>query len=136
MNTLEYARLFEHLTPADIDGFDQVFAADARFCDPFNDVQGVESIQRVFRHMFEHCEEPRFEILETVSGEAVAYFHWRFHFRRRAENYTVDGASRVAFDRNAKVTSHVDFWDPTCLYERIPLLGRILRGLRRRLRVA
>ena len=133
MNSQQYARLFEQLTPASIEDFEQIFSHDAHFCDPFNDVRGVSAIQGVFRHMFEQCEQPRFEILEVVEQGALAYFYWRFRFHRGQDGYVIEGVSRVAFDEAGKVQSHVDYWDPTVLYHKLPLLGRVLAWLRNRL---
>ena len=40
--------LFEHLAPADVARLGDFYAADARFKDPFNEVQGVAAVQAVF----------------------------------------------------------------------------------------
>ena len=43
--------VFQTLTPAGVETLDAIYAADARFKDPFNDVRGLAEIQRIFRHM-------------------------------------------------------------------------------------
>jgi hypothetical protein len=46
----------------------------------------------------------------------------------------IEGVSEVRFDAAELVVEHVDYWDPAAaVYERLPLLGGVLRGLRRRL---
>ncbi len=40
---------FEGLTPERVALLGTIYAADARFSDPFNQVQGLEEIQRVLR---------------------------------------------------------------------------------------
>jgi hypothetical protein len=55
-----------------------------------------------------------------------------FTFRNR--RFSIDGVSEVAFDEAGKVRSHIDHWDAAGgLYERLPLIGAVLRHLRRRL---
>jgi ketosteroid isomerase-like protein len=53
---------FEQLTPCDIANPSQLYAPQARFMDPFNEVKGLEAIQGIFAHMFEALHEPRFVI--------------------------------------------------------------------------
>lgn len=125
--------MFEHLTPAAVEGFDGVFASTARFRDPFNDVRGVAAIQAVFRHMFEQCRQPRFEVLDIAEHGELAYLRWRFHFTLDSGNHCVEGVSRVRFDAAGRVLEHIDYWDPAALYEGLPLIGRPLRWLRKRL---
>lgn len=45
------AQLYEQLTPARLAQLDDYYAPDARFKDPFNDVQGVPAIRAIFAHM-------------------------------------------------------------------------------------
>jgi hypothetical protein len=50
----------------------EFYAADARFKDPFNEVQGVPAIQRIFTHMYEALDQPRFVVTgRVVHGAAV-----------------------------------------------------------------
>ena len=42
-------RYWERLTPADVERLHEVYAGDAFFRDPFNEVRGVEAIKGVFR---------------------------------------------------------------------------------------
>ena len=50
--------LYETLVPADLPALRGVYADDARFKDPFNAVQGVPAIARIFGHMFATLGEP------------------------------------------------------------------------------
>jgi len=47
---------FETLSPAAVEALDALYAPDARFKDPFNDVRGLPEIQRIFRHMYVSLE--------------------------------------------------------------------------------
>jgi ketosteroid isomerase-like protein len=49
---------FESLTRAELGRLDALYAADASFKDPFNDVRGVPAIRRIFEHMFDTLVEP------------------------------------------------------------------------------
>ncbi|MBP7115536.1 MAG: nuclear transport factor 2 family protein, partial [Polaromonas sp.] len=53
---------FENLNPPKVSKLGLIYAPDARFKDPFNDVQGTAAIQAIFEHMFVQVENPRFTI--------------------------------------------------------------------------
>lgn len=132
-----YIKLFATLSPADIDRLGDYFAPDARFKDPFNDVRGVAAIASVFRHMFEVCEQPEFDVLDWSCRNNIASIHWRFTLKLKRGKLTfkpVDGVSLVEFDKRGLATSHIDYWDPTAgVYSEIPVLGGLLRWLRKRM---
>ncbi len=131
-----YVDFFESLTPNRLVEMEEVFAPEARFSDPFNDVFGVEAIEGVFRHMYATTEGARFEVIEAVAGSEVCFLFWRFYFLPRGKSgfpWCIEGTSRVRFDRHGKVVEHIDYWDPAMqLYARLPVIGALMRWLRRR----
>lgn len=133
----EYAGYFETLTPERLDGLCELFADNARFRDPFNDVHGIAAIRGVLEHMYRVCPAPRFKVLDRALTGHTAFIRWRFMDGRGAGRrlaLEVEGVSRVEFGPDGRVLLHVDYWDPSAqLYERLPLLGGVLRFLRRRL---
>ena len=127
---------FEHLTPDTLDQLPQFYAADAEFKDPFNEVRGVESIQRIFRHMFSQVAEPRFVVGSSFSGDDGVMLLWDFHFHTRAplpqKAITARGATHLRFDAAGKIMRHRDYWDAAEeLYAKLPLIGWVVRGLQR-----
>ena len=131
---------FETLTPQSLDRFPEFYAADAWFKDPFNEVRGVDAIQRIFAHMFGQVDEPRFVVSEQVADANGAVLVWTLHYRSRgaskAEEHVIRGVSHLKFDSDGKVAFHRDYWDTgEELYMKIPLLGALMRFLRRRLSV-
>ncbi len=74
---------FQTLTPASVETLDTLYAADARFKDPFNDVRGLPEIQRIFRHMYVNLENPRFLIRERIVQGTQCFLTWEFHFAFR-----------------------------------------------------
>jgi hypothetical protein len=78
------------------------YTPDARFKDPFNEVQGVAAIQRIFAHMFESLDEPRFVIREAIVQGDQCFLSWDFLFRMKrcaATCITVHGGSHLVFAR-------------------------------------
>ena len=60
----------------------EFYASNARFKDPFNDVVGVPGIERVFAHMFDALDEPRFVVHDDFLLGALfvrpRYSHYYF----------------------------------------------------------
>ena len=125
---------YEALTPASLGAIGEHYAATAWFKDPFNEVQGREAIRRVFAHMFATLRSPRFKVTAQVADEGGAVLMWDFHFGAGRREYLVRGATHLRFDARGKVTYHRDYWDTAEeLYAKVPLLGGLMRLLRRRL---
>lgn len=125
---------YEALTPESLASIGDHYAADARFKDPFNEVHGIDAIRRVFAHMFATLREPRFRVTDRVADERGALLVWEFRFGAGRREYLVRGASHLRFDALGKVAYHRDYWDTAEeLYAKVPLLGALMRALRRRL---
>jgi len=129
---------WEGLTPERVAGIDAVYAPDAYFRDPFNEVRGIAELRRIFGHMYETLEEPRFAITETILEGDRAVLVWDFDFRIRAwkprVTQRIHGLSVVRFGADGRVTDHRDYWDAAGeLYAKLPLVGPLVRYLARRM---
>ncbi len=116
----------------------QVYAVDATFKDPFNEVRGLAMIAAIFTHMYQQVEAPRFAVLTRIEQGSDAFLTWEFTFRmqRLGEGeQVIRGATHIRFDRRGRVAMHRDYWDVAEeLYEKLPLLGSLMRWLKRRAR--
>ncbi len=130
---------FEGLSPATIGRFPEYYAVDACFKDPFNEVRGVQPIQRIFAHMFRQLSEPRFVVRERVVDEHGALLVWELHYRLhgwwgKAGEQVIHGASHLRFEATGKVIWHRDYWDAAEeLYAKLPVIGWLLRAFKRKL---
>ncbi len=127
---------FERLAPEDVARIGDVYASQARFKDPFNEIVGPDAIGRVFAHMFEQLENPRFVVRDCVGDATQAFLTWDFLFRRRADastDWRIHGASHLRLDEHGRIVWHRDYWDTgEELYAKVPVLGALMRWLRRR----
>lgn len=128
------ARFYETLGPASLSRLGEHYAPEARFKDPFNDVTGLDAIRRVFAHMFETVDAPRFVVTGLFVQGDEAMLRWDFLLRLRGRPLTIPGATHLRFDTSGRATLHRDYWDAAGeLYEQVPGLGAAMRWLRRRL---
>ena len=131
------ASFFETLSPQSVSQVHTVYDAQATFKDPFNEVQGLPEIERIFRHMYVALDQPHFVITGQIVDGAQAFLTWEFRFRfKRFDTTTlqaVRGASHVVFNAQGLVTLHRDYWDAAEeLYEKLPVVGGVMRWLKKR----
>lgn len=127
---------FETLSPERVADFATVYTEDARFKDPFNEVQGLDEIKRVFAHMFVALDHPRFEITAHITEGAQCFLGWNFRFGfknfKKGETQTVRGSCHLRLAADGRVQDHRDYWDTAEeLYQKVPVLGGAVRWLTR-----
>jgi len=132
-------RFFTEMTPAHLTRMGDVYSPDAWFKDPFNEVQGVDAVRGIFQHMYDSLNQPRFIVTTRVVQGRQCFLTWDFVFGLRGQSteITVRGASHLwlapGTDGRWRITRHRDYWDVAEeLYEKLPLLGALMRWLKRR----
>lgn len=125
---------FQRLSPDMVDSLSLLYADDALFKDPFNEVRGVDAIIRIFRHMFEQVDHPRFEITTRIVEGDQAMLGWVFRFEMRRRPIEIRGVTHLVFDTYGRIIVHRDYWDAAEeLYAKLPVLGGLMRWLATRL---
>jgi hypothetical protein len=139
MNDVRIERIvaqFEGLTPSNVSGLADLYTADARFKDPFNEVQGAAAVQRIFEHMFVNLDEPRFVVRERIVQGNQCFLTWDFLFRMkrfRNDEQCIRGGSHLVLTAEGRIQSHRDYWDAAEeLYEKLPVVGSLMRWLKKR----
>ena len=138
MTVDELIDFYHGLAPESIARFPEFYSADAYFKDPFNEVRGVAAIQHIFSHMFRQVGAPRFVVSEQVVDEHGAVLVWTFHYLVRKwgkdQAEIIRGVSHLKFAADGRVNFHRDYWDAAEeLYMKLPVLGMLMRRLRRAL---
>jgi ketosteroid isomerase-like protein len=134
--TASLVAAYEALRPDTVPALLALYDEEALFKDPFNEVRGQAAIGRIFAHMFQSLEAPRFEVRVAVTEGDDAFLTWDFHFARRGqpERWTIRGATHLLYTPAGQVSVHRDYWDAAEeLYAKLPLLGLLMRALQRRL---
>lgn len=127
------ARLFEQLRADQLDVLGQIYSPQATFQDPFNRVQGLPAITAQFAHMYAKLHAPRFAVREVTVQGLVGWMTWDFHFALRAgaQAHCIAGATRFSLDAQGLVIDHRDYWDACDFYATVPVLGAVVRRLKK-----
>lgn len=130
----EIANWFQTLTPVTLESVGEMYASDAIFIDPFNHLKGIKSVRAVYQHMFDTLSNPRFVITKSVCMHDSGFMTWDFKFSLRTQEMSIAGCTQFELNKAGLITLHQDYWDPAQqIYEKIPVLGSVLRMLRRKL---
>ena len=125
---------YGNLSPERVGEVGRFYHEEARFTDPFNDVTGLEAIEGIFRHMFQTTDEARFRVSDAQTEGRTAWVSWTFDCRLRRVEASIEGVTRLDFGDDGRVIGHRDFWDSADLFAEFPLLGTMVRHLRKRVR--
>ncbi|MAR90605.1 MAG: nuclear transport factor 2 family protein [Pseudomonadota bacterium] len=124
---------FEHFDAHALERLDQFYTEDCYFRDPFNEVHNRDQLHELFADMLK-LQDLRFEFREQLQQEDKAFVTWDFHFRILGRPQSIHGGSLLHFAADGRVQRHVDYWDAAAgVYEKIPVLGGILRQLKKRI---
>ncbi len=127
-------RVFESIQVDKLDLLAQIYSEDVWFKDPFNEVSGLVAVTEIFRHMFTQVDAPRFVVTTQILQGDQAFLSWNFLFRMKrfsSAEQCIRGATHLHFNAEGRVTVHRDYWDAAEeLYEKLPVLGALMRGLK------
>ncbi len=131
-----YVKFLETLSIKGLDVLSDYVTPNVRFRDPFNDVTGVENMRKVFIDMFEHVGPIEFTIIDSRGDFEVGVLVWKFKAQLLKKSWVFEGTTVLRFAADGRVSEHVDHWDAARnFYERLPMIGWLLRALRRQLAV-
>lgn len=135
-----FAAFFENFSPDRVTHLlPGTYAADVYFNDTLKSVRGNEALARYLRDSAEAVEDCQVQVLSTTpTSEGEYLLRWRMRirfkrFRRGIDTETV-GISHLRFDAEGRVVYQQDYWNAADgLYEHIPLIGSLIRLIKRRL---
>ena len=133
-----FIRRFETLSLENVGKIGELYSTEAYFKDPFNEVSGHAAIIAIFEHMFKQVDAPRFVVTSNILKGEEAFIVWDLFFQTKNQAHTdqrIHGSSHLRFAADGRVFYHRDYWDTAEeLYEKIPVLGSLMRFLKRKLR--
>ena len=130
---------FETLSPDSLKHLASIYAPNAYFKDPFNEIRGLAAVEGIFSHMFRALEKPRFLITGSLVDNDQCFLTWDFEFYfktlDRTSLQTVRGGSHLKLTADGLIYFHRDYWDAAEeLYEKLPVVGRLMRWLKERVK--
>ncbi|HRP34593.1 MAG TPA: nuclear transport factor 2 family protein [Gammaproteobacteria bacterium] len=130
-----FQQTFQELRHDNLSRLAAVYADDVLFEDPLHRVEGLAALTEYFERMYAGVESISFEFGEVIDAPGQAMLTWTMRMTHRrlrpGEPLALPGASHIRYDQ--RVHYHRDYFDAgALLYERLPLLGTVVRAVRRR----
>lgn len=117
----------------------QLYTQDVIFHDPLHRIEGRGSLEQYFKALYENVTSCRFEFHQQALQGEIAFVSWTMHLSHRrlagGKAIAVEGCSVLCFPEHAegRVSRHRDHFDlGALLYENLPLLGPLVKGVKRR----
>ena len=130
----KYAIFLEKLTTRGISELKDFVAEDVIFIDPFHKANGVKEMSKIFIKLFEKVKNIKFKIGKHALNGTIVYFNWKLSGSLSGKPWTVEGITRLRFNKKMQIIEHREYWDAaTQVYEQFPFIGPLLRYLRRRI---
>lgn len=126
---------FRELRHDTLDRLEDLYAAEVVFEDPLHRIVGRAALRDYFARLYAGVEAIDFDFGDCLAGPGQAMLTWTMHLRHRrlrpGETLSLPGATHLRFTDKAHY--HRDYFDAgALLYERLPLLGGVVRAIRRR----
>ena len=132
-----WVRLFEDLAEAGVPApgeLARLAREDVHFRDPFNDLRGLDALDRLLLHTRRTVQDLVFRVGDRAWSGDTVYLRWEMTGRVPVIGpWRVEGLSQVRFDADGRVAEHLDHWDAAGqFYGHLPLVGALLRLIRSR----
>ena len=133
-----FSAFFEGLKQDDLARIGEIYTEDVHFADPFSDFRGLETLTGIFEGMFTKMRDYRLVVDEAgMIGPDTGFIRWTMsgHVRQLGRDlWVVEGCSVIRFAGDGRVCEHIDYWDAASqMYERLPVIGWVLKKIRGRL---
>lgn len=132
-----FKQTFNRLNSGTLHLVGELYAPGIHFEDPLHTIDGIEALERYFANLYDGVVYCQFDFSPGIIAGNEASIPWVMeleHARLRpGQRARIPGISHLRFD-DRQVTYHRDYFDVgQLLYERIPVLGALVRSIKKRL---
>lgn len=133
-----FKTVFNQLSRDNLGLLEEIYTPDVQFRDPVHALEGLPALREYYGRLYEGVLSCRFEFdAELIEGQQgmlvwlMRFQHARF---RPRETLELRGVSHLKFLDDGRVSHHRDYFDMgEFIYERVPVLGGIIRAIKHRL---
>lgn len=120
-----------------ISKLDGIYHQEVTFIDPVGQHHGLPQVQHYFTHLLDTTKSCNFEVTSMVTEDQMALARWQMKMRHprigKGKEVVLDGVSELLF-KDGRIKQQTDFYDMgTMVYEHIPVLGSLVRLIKRKM---
>lgn len=133
-----FLETYQKLDAKHLDLLSTIYTSDIHFVDPAHEIHGLSHLSAYFESLYRDIHTINFEYTDWLRQGADAYVQWQMQFChpkiKRGEAVTVPGTTYLRFASDDRVFFHRDYFDlGQMIYQHVPMLGRIIARINRRL---
>ena len=133
-----FKTVFNQLNRDNLGLLEEIYTPDVRFRDPVHALDGLPALRDYYARLYDGVVSCHFDFEAEVIQGRQGMLVWIMHFQharfRRGETLELRGVSHLRFLDDGRVNDHRDYFDMgEFIYERVPVLGRIIRAIKNRL---
>ena len=132
----KFSSFYSDLASMEISELKNIYSSDVTFIDPIAQHKGLIAVENYFAKLLHNAKYCNFTIHNKESTQSGNYLvTWTMVFTsakmQGGKPIKVDGLTQLEISDN-KITYHRDYYDlGQMIYENIPLLGRIVKRIKR-----
>ncbi|MEO9946254.1 nuclear transport factor 2 family protein [Paraglaciecola sp.] len=131
-----FVTIYQKLNKDNLALLEDIYHQDVVFIDPLHTVEGLKELEQYFSHLYSNLQSITFNIDESVEINDRGFLYWTMTYchpsLNRGKPINVSGHSRIKF-HNERVIFHQDYVDTnTMIFEHIPLVGKVIKYLKKR----
>lgn len=128
--------LYQRLNAGNLHELSRVYSDDVLFSDPFHELHGLPALENYFRSLYARVNRCDFTFHQIQNSEQQALVRWTLHLSHPrlagGKLLIVPGVSELAW--HERVYLHRDYFDGAqMIYNHLPVIGRVLAWVRRRM---
>ena len=129
---------FNRLDRNNLSLLDNIYHPDICFIDPAHTLDGLPALKQYFASLYENVRSIRFAFDAPMQSGRRAVVTWTLHMTHprlaKGRPVAVQGCSCLTFAPDDRVTGHRDYFDlGAMIYEHLPLVGGLIRTVKKRL---
>lgn len=138
MITDKFITTYQVLNKDNLDILDEIYAKEIIFIDPFHKIEGLAQVKIYFSDLYQNVSQISFNFEQVTSDSNTYFLSWEMNLTHPKLNqgkpFTVPGITLLKTDEANRIIYHRDYFDAgTMLYERLPLIGKLISWIKRRL---
>jgi len=133
-----FKNMFNQLDKNHLELLEQIYTPDVKFRDPVHTLNGLPALRDYYSRLYEGVLSCQFtfeaEVIESQQGMLAWVMRFQHRRFRAGETLELSGISQLQFLDDGRVHNHRDYFDMgEFIYERAPILGSVIRAIKKRL---
>jgi ketosteroid isomerase-like protein len=137
MDMERVVEVYQNLSKEDLSPLAEIYDEHVIFEDPAHRLEGAAALTRYFQNLYANVEHCAFVISDRQQLGDQGFLTWTMSLihpkLNRGQTISVQGASHIKFAKD-RIIYQRDYFDlGEMLYEGVPILGSVVRGIKKRL---